>query len=241
MFVCPAHALELPPILPRLTAPVTRMLANARRTCWPSSRQHQSLSVPMSGRRTRSSARRSPDGLLRSEVIRRLVDVIDASDVIVYLARGDCPSRAIACLMVAGGGPDVRYVRINFRLPIGLGQARRLAQGRSVSCDRARTAACRRNRRVAGGRRRREPSGRLYPARSRSRRHAFGHRCREKPETTAAQNCCVAVVDRSDPSTAKSSHEEARPAPLLIVGQQQTCARFRSDSHPGFGFGLGNG
>lgn len=63
------------------------------------------------------------DGLLRSEVIRRLVDVIDASDVIVYLARGDCPNRAIACLMMAGGGPGIRYVRINFRLPIGLGQA----------------------------------------------------------------------------------------------------------------------
>ncbi len=62
------------------------------------------------------------DGLLRSAVIQRLVEVIDASNVIVYLARGDCPRPAIACVMMAGGGPDVRYVRINFRLPTGLGQ-----------------------------------------------------------------------------------------------------------------------
>ena len=62
------------------------------------------------------------EGLRRSEVIRRLVDVIDASDVIVYLARGDCPRPAVACLMVASRGPDVRHVRINFRLPIGLGK-----------------------------------------------------------------------------------------------------------------------
>ena len=62
------------------------------------------------------------EGLLRSEVIRRLVDVIDASNVIVYLARGDCPRPAVACLMMAGGGSAVRYVRVNFRLPIGLGK-----------------------------------------------------------------------------------------------------------------------
>jgi hypothetical protein len=62
------------------------------------------------------------EGLRQSTVIRRLVDVIDASDVIVYLARGDCPRPAIACVMMAGGGPDVRYVRINFRLPTGLGK-----------------------------------------------------------------------------------------------------------------------
>ena len=62
------------------------------------------------------------EGLRQSTVIRRLVDVIDASDVIVYLARGDCPRPATACVMMAGGGPDVRYVRINLRLPIGLGQ-----------------------------------------------------------------------------------------------------------------------
>ena len=62
------------------------------------------------------------EGLLRSEVIRRLIDVIDASDVIVYLARGDCPRPAVACLMVTGSGPDIRYVRINFRLPLGMGK-----------------------------------------------------------------------------------------------------------------------
>jgi hypothetical protein len=62
------------------------------------------------------------EGLLQSTVIRRLVDVLDASDVIVYLARWDCPRPAIACVMMAGGGPDVRYVPINFRLPIGLGK-----------------------------------------------------------------------------------------------------------------------
>jgi hypothetical protein len=61
------------------------------------------------------------ESLLRSEVIRRQVEIIDASDVIVYLARGDCPRPAIACVMMAGGGPEFRYIRINFRLPIGLG------------------------------------------------------------------------------------------------------------------------
>jgi hypothetical protein len=62
------------------------------------------------------------DALERSAVVRRLVGVIDASNVIVYLARGDCPSGAVGCMMV-GGGPDVRYVRINFPLPSGLGRA----------------------------------------------------------------------------------------------------------------------
>jgi hypothetical protein len=62
------------------------------------------------------------DGLLGSAVIQRLVDVIDDSTVIVYLARGNCPPPAIACVMVTGGGPDVRYIRINFRLPQGLGK-----------------------------------------------------------------------------------------------------------------------
>jgi len=62
------------------------------------------------------------EGLRRSEVIRRLVAVIDASDVIVYLARGDCPRPAVACLMVTSRGAGVRHVRINFRQPIGLGK-----------------------------------------------------------------------------------------------------------------------
>ena len=62
------------------------------------------------------------EGLVRSEVIRRLVEVIDASNVIVYLARGDCPRPAVACLMMSGGGSGFRYVRINFQLPIGLGK-----------------------------------------------------------------------------------------------------------------------
>jgi hypothetical protein len=62
------------------------------------------------------------EGVLGSDVIRRLVEVIDASDVIVYLARGDCPRPAVACLMMGGSGSGVRYVRINFQLPIGLGK-----------------------------------------------------------------------------------------------------------------------
>ena len=62
------------------------------------------------------------EGVLRSEVIRRLVEVIDTSDVIVYLARGRCPKPAVACLMMAGGGFGFRFVRINFQLPIGLGK-----------------------------------------------------------------------------------------------------------------------
>ena len=101
------------------------------------------------------------DGLLSSAVIQRLVDTIDDSNVIVYLARGNCPLLATACVMMAGGGPDVRYIRINFRLPLGNGQTRRLAQGRAVSRDCPRTAACRRNRRVAGRRRQRDDAGGL--------------------------------------------------------------------------------
>ncbi len=62
------------------------------------------------------------EGLLQSTVIRRLVDVLDASDVIVYLVRGDCPRPAVACLMVTSGGPDVRHLRINYRIPVGLGR-----------------------------------------------------------------------------------------------------------------------
>jgi len=62
------------------------------------------------------------DGLQHSDVIRRLVATIDASNVIVYLARGDCPSPAVACLMLTSAGPDVRHVRINFELLIGLGK-----------------------------------------------------------------------------------------------------------------------
>ena len=63
------------------------------------------------------------DSIRTSAVVRKLVDVIVASNVIVYLARGDCPSGAVGCMMVGGGGPDVRYVRINFPLPSGLGRA----------------------------------------------------------------------------------------------------------------------
>ena len=62
------------------------------------------------------------EGLVRSPVIRRLVDAIDASDVIVYIARGVCPSPAVACLMMTGTAAGVRYVRINFTLEIGLGK-----------------------------------------------------------------------------------------------------------------------
>jgi hypothetical protein len=62
------------------------------------------------------------EGLQQSDVIRRLVATIDASNVIVYLARGDCPTPAVACLMLPSSGPDVRHVRINFELPIGLGK-----------------------------------------------------------------------------------------------------------------------
>ena len=62
------------------------------------------------------------EGLVRSDVIRRLVEAIDASDVVVYLARGVCPKPAVACTMMSGGGSGVRYVRINFVQPIGLGK-----------------------------------------------------------------------------------------------------------------------
>ena len=62
------------------------------------------------------------DARLSSAVIRRLVDVLDASNVIVYLARGDCPRPAVACLMVSSRGPGVRHLRINFTLRTELGK-----------------------------------------------------------------------------------------------------------------------
>jgi hypothetical protein len=62
------------------------------------------------------------DSVHRSEVIRRLVEAIEASDVIVYLARGECPRPADACLMMGASAAGVRYVRINFRLETGLGK-----------------------------------------------------------------------------------------------------------------------
>jgi len=64
------------------------------------------------------------DTIQQSAVVRDLVDTIERSNLIVYLARGDCPRPAIACLMMAGGSADVRYVRINFPLPDEPGRAR---------------------------------------------------------------------------------------------------------------------
>jgi hypothetical protein len=64
------------------------------------------------------------DGVRRSATIRRLGDVIDASDLIVYLSRGNCPRPAVACLMMGPREPETRYVRINFRLPDGPGVPR---------------------------------------------------------------------------------------------------------------------
>jgi hypothetical protein len=61
-------------------------------------------------------------GLRDSAVIRRLVAIVDASNVIVYLARGACPRPALSCLMMAGGAGGVRHVRINFQARAGLGQ-----------------------------------------------------------------------------------------------------------------------
>ena len=161
------------------------------------------------------------EGLLQSEVIRRLVDVIDASDVIVYLARGDCPRPAVACLMISQ--PWTRCPTRSDQLPAAdrAREARRLAQGRSVSRDCSRTAACRRNRRVAGGRRRRDDAGRLYPPRSRSGgSHFWIQTPRSKPVTTAARNCSVAVVDDPGLATAKSSRGRARGRHARLVS---TC------------------
>lgn len=64
------------------------------------------------------------DTIEQSTVVRELIDTIERSNLVVYLAQGDCPRPAIACLMMAGGSADARYVRINFRLPDGLGRAR---------------------------------------------------------------------------------------------------------------------
>ena len=55
----PRAAPEYPPILPRLSAPVTRKLANTRQTCWPSSRQRRSLLVRTFNQKTRSLVRHS--------------------------------------------------------------------------------------------------------------------------------------------------------------------------------------
>jgi hypothetical protein len=63
------------------------------------------------------------DTIQQSASVQKLVDVIEGSNLIVYLARGDCPRPAIACLMMGGGSAGVRYVRINFRLPEGPGKA----------------------------------------------------------------------------------------------------------------------
>ena len=64
------------------------------------------------------------NGVQESATIQQLVARIEASDLVVYLSRGDCPRPAVACLMMAGHGSGTRYVRINFRLPDGLGRAR---------------------------------------------------------------------------------------------------------------------
>ena len=50
--------------------------------------------------------------------------MIDASDVIVYLARGTCPRPAVACVTMGAVAAGTRYVRISFRLPEGPGIAR---------------------------------------------------------------------------------------------------------------------
>jgi hypothetical protein len=119
------------------------------------------------------------DGIQRSEVIRRLVEAIDASDLIVYLARGECPRPAVACLMMAGRGAGVRYARINIQLPIGLGKkggwhrdelsvmiahelqhAAEVAEWSVVRC-----------------RGQRDSAGRVRPQRSQRRVFAVGHRC----------------------------------------------------------------
>ena len=54
------------------------------------------------------------DAINESPTIRRLVAILDASNVIVYLERGRCPVIADSCLMMAGATPETRYVRVNF-------------------------------------------------------------------------------------------------------------------------------
>ena len=123
-------------------------------------------------------------------VIRRLVEVIDASDVIVYLARGDCPRPAVACLMITQQW--TRRPTRSDQLPAAdrARETRRLAQGRSVSRNRARAAACRRNCRVAGGGRRRDDAGCIYAgAVSIEEAGTWIQTPRSKPVTTAARNC----------------------------------------------------
>lgn len=62
------------------------------------------------------------ESIEQSDVVGKLVDAIEASDLVVYLTRGDCPSGIPSCLMVSGTGPGVRYIRINFPMPFGLGR-----------------------------------------------------------------------------------------------------------------------
>jgi hypothetical protein len=63
------------------------------------------------------------DGIKNSPTIRRLVDIIDASNLIVYLEKGRCPEVAVSCLMMAGGTRDARYVRVNFFLQEKVGRS----------------------------------------------------------------------------------------------------------------------
>ena len=113
---------ELPPIVPRLQSTLGRMLP-AGGTMWAII---AAASVVLGSHVRTTDAEIGAvlaDALEKSAVIRRLVGVIDGSNLLVYLARGDCPRPASACLMMAGGGPEVRYVRINFQPPSGLGRA----------------------------------------------------------------------------------------------------------------------
>jgi hypothetical protein len=55
------------------------------------------------------------DGRRRSQIFRNLLDTLDGSDLIVYLAIGSCPdSQSIACLSMIGRNRAKRFVRITF-------------------------------------------------------------------------------------------------------------------------------
>ena len=62
------------------------------------------------------------DGVRHSPLIRRLTDVIDASDVIVYVERGECPSPATSCVLIGPRAGGVRFLRIRFTIDHGLGK-----------------------------------------------------------------------------------------------------------------------
>ena len=158
------------------------------------------------------------DGLLSSAVIQRLVDTIDDSNVIVYLARGNCPQLATACVMMAGGGPDVRYIRVNFRLPPGMAK---LGVWRKAELSVAIAHELQHAVEIAG-----------WPdvVDSATMRAAYTRSGLDRGAEDLDTDAAIRAGEdrraelqrgrrrRTGPATTRSSHDEAKPAPLPVRG-----------------------